>query len=66
MLHRGDLASSSLSCGQKLVSLTMSRDVWTMVEHTAAELFDAATQDRYTTCVTIRVGVNRRPKRPHR
>ena len=38
----------------------------TIVEHTAAELFDAATQDRSTTDMTMRVGVDRRAKRPQR
>ena len=38
----------------------------TIVEHTAAELFDAATQDRSTTDTTMRVGVDRRAKRPQR
>ena len=38
----------------------------TIVEHTAAELFDAATQDKSATDTTMRVGVDRRAKRPQR
>ncbi len=38
----------------------------TIVEHTAAELFDAATQDRCTTYVMMCVGINRRAKRSQR
>ena len=36
----------------------------TVVERTAAELSDAATQDRSTTGTTMRMGVDRRAKRP--
>ncbi len=36
------------------------------LERTAAEPFDAATQDRSTTDTTMRVGVDRRAKRPQR
>jgi len=35
----------------------------TIGEHTAAELFDAAIQDRSTSYITMRVGVDRRAKR---
>jgi len=38
----------------------------TMVQHTAAGLFDPATQDRSTTYITMRVGVDRRAKRSQR
>ena len=38
----------------------------TIVEHTAAELFDAATQDRYTTFVAVRVGIDCRAKQSQR
>ena len=35
-------------------------------QHTAAELDDAAIQNRYLTCVTMRVEVDRRAKRSQR
>ncbi len=38
----------------------------TIVEHTAAELFDAATQDRSTIDTTMRVGVDRRAQQSQR
>ena len=38
----------------------------TVAEHTAAELFFAATQDRCTTYVTMRVGIDRRANRSQR
>ncbi len=37
-----------------------------LVEHTAAELFDAGTQDRCTTYVAMRVRIDRRAKRSQR
>ncbi len=38
----------------------------TIVEHTAAELFNAATQDRSTIDTTMRVGVDRRAQQSQR
>ena len=47
------------SSRQKWCPEYQARLFLTIVEHTAAELFDAATQDRCTTYVTMRVGIDR-------
>ena len=54
-------ASRPATCDRDL-----GRDTALVRQHTAAELFDAATQDRYMTCVTMRVEVDRRAKRSQR
>ncbi len=54
-----------LQLSSKVVSRVRSTSE-TIVEHTAAELLDAATQDRCTTYVTMRVGIDRRAKRSQR
>ncbi len=45
------------SCRQKWCPEYEAGLFKTVVEHTAAKLFDAATQDRSTTDTTMRVGV---------
>ena len=54
------------SCRQKWCPEYEAGLFKTIVEHTAAELFDAATQDRSTTDTTMQVGVDRRAKQPQR
>ncbi len=49
--------SSMYSCRQKWCPEYEAGLFKIIVEHTAAKLFDAATQDRSTTDTTMRVGV---------
>ncbi len=57
--RRGEnqLLSEKYSCRQKWCPEYEAGLFKAIVEHTAAKLFDAATQDRSTTDITMRVGV---------
>ncbi len=66
LLHTANNSYSLYSSRQKWCPESEAGLFKTIVEHTAAELFDAATQDRSTTDTTMRVGVDRRAKRPQR
>ena len=65
-IHIRHLSRHMYSCRQKWCPEYEAGLFKTIVEHTAAELFDAATQDRSTTDTTVRVGVDRRAKQPQR
>ena len=58
--------TSELYLLSKWVSRVSSRSVKSVMDHTAAVLFDAATQNRSITDTTMRVGVDRRAKPPQR